>query len=133
MSAQDLDDFVVAHLIEVVVPEADRSKVRRLQETDDVIDFRAHLGGGPGCADGNGEDEPCGSGMPEVAECGACGGTGGQTVVDEDHGAVLDIGRGPVAPVEQGPAFQFRTFPGHVLDEAALAEAECLQGPLVEK
>jgi hypothetical protein len=54
---EDLDDFLVAHLAEVVVSEADHLEVQWLLRADDRAGFRAHSSAVPGGVCQN--ERPC--------------------------------------------------------------------------
>src|SRR5258706_11330424 len=96
---EQLAHLVVRGLGEVLVPAPDGLERLRRDRADDVVDLRAQRLAGLGRRHGDGDDDAGRLLLAQRPDGGLHGGSGGQTVVDEDHGALAHLLSRTVASV----------------------------------
>jgi len=88
-TGQQHADLFVRTLLEICVEAAHGIEALGDKRTDNLISFGFEFDEGALYADGSGEDEPSDAGT-DGAGGGTHAGAGGEAVIDEDYGAVID-------------------------------------------
>jgi hypothetical protein len=99
-SREQVTNFLVHRLREVLVPVADGEKRVGYDSADDFVDFRFKLLAGFRRSRRDCEDNPGGLQLSQRHYCGAHRGPGGQAIIDQDHSPTTNLGRRTTATVE---------------------------------
>src|SRR6266487_1339716 len=114
---QEILDLLVGRLREVLVELADgREQIRRLR-ADDLVHLGAELVTGLGGGHRHRDHDLADAARPQGRHRRAYGGSRGQSVVDDDHGAAPDVGWGLSVSIDGFAPLQLTLFPGgHAVD-----------------
>jgi hypothetical protein len=107
-AVKELTDLLVADLVEVVIPAANRTERLRSAGADNLVGFRSERGAGVGRSYGDGHDDPARFALAQGGDGRPHARAGRQPVINQDDDVARHVGRRAVdavsalAPLELG-------------------------------
>jgi hypothetical protein len=100
-------NLLIRRLREVLVPPTDGLERLRRDGTDDIVNLGPHLFVGLRRRRWNSNDNPSRMQLPQRRDGGMHGGSGRQTVVNQNHSAIADVEGWPAAAIKTLAACEF--------------------------
>jgi len=124
---EEVDHLFIGGLGEVAVELADGLEMRGCEGADGLVGEGADLLEGAGRGDGNGGDDLFGLFGADGVDGGLHGRAGGEAIVNDDHGFVLEDARGPIAAVEGEVGLGLGGAGGDLIVEVGLGDIVALR------